>query len=160
MGDISEFPLHIRLFLKTYRWRKIDPIPWTPLKKPLDQCKLALVSTAGFVLPDQKPFDNTIKGGDWSYRIIPGDIDLKVLIDSHRSKSFDHSGMHQDPNLVFPLDRLKELVQSGRIGAINHRHISLMGSITAPAKLIKFTAPEIARIFLEDQVDAALLIPV
>ncbi|RMD94227.1 MAG: hypothetical protein D6813_02590, partial [Calditrichaeota bacterium] len=80
MGDISEFPLPIRLFLKTYRWRKIDPIPWTPLKKPLDQCKLALVSTAGFVLPDQKPFDNTIKGGDWSYRIIPDDIDLKVLI--------------------------------------------------------------------------------
>jgi hypothetical protein len=42
MGDTSEFSLTIRLFLKAYQWRKIDPVPWTPLKKPLSQSKLAL----------------------------------------------------------------------------------------------------------------------
>jgi len=63
MGDTSEFSLTVRLFLKAYSWRKIDPVPWTPLKKPLSQAKLALVSSAGFVLPGQQPFDESFKGG-------------------------------------------------------------------------------------------------
>jgi len=50
MGQLNDFPLAVRVFLKSYRWRKIDPVPWAPLKKPLRQCRLALVSSAGFVL--------------------------------------------------------------------------------------------------------------
>jgi hypothetical protein len=42
MGDTSEFSLTIRLFLKAYQWRKIDPVPWTFFKKFLSQSKLAL----------------------------------------------------------------------------------------------------------------------
>ena len=68
MGDTSEFSLTVRLFLKAYSWRKIDPVPWTPLKKPLFQAKLALVSSAGFVLPGQQSFDESFKGGDPSFR--------------------------------------------------------------------------------------------
>ena len=65
MGDISEFSLKTRLFLKAYPWRRIDPVPWAPLGKPLSACRLALVSSAGFVLPDQEPFDESEKGGDF-----------------------------------------------------------------------------------------------
>ena len=80
MGDLNEFSLPVKLFLKTYRWRKIDPVPWAPLKKPLDQCRLALVSTAGFVLPGQTPFDKSIRGGDYSFREIPNDADVSELV--------------------------------------------------------------------------------
>ena len=160
MGDLSEFPLKYRLFLKAYPWRRIDPVPWTPLQKPLKKSRLALVTSAGLVLPGQEPFDESIRGGDYSVREIPSDTDISTLIDAHRSGLYDHAGLRQDPNLAFPLDRLHELVQNGRIGYLNHRHLSYMGSITAPGRLIKKTAPEDVRRLVKDGVDAALLVPV
>ncbi len=160
MGETSEFSLTIRLFLKAYRWRRIDPVPWTPLKKPLNECRVALVSSAGFVLPEQAPFDESVKGGDPSFREIPSDTDVRRLLDTHRSESFDHAGLRQDPNLAFPLDRFRELAAAGRIGSLNGRHLSCMGSITAPGRLIANTAPPAARLLVEDGVDAAVLVPV
>ena len=160
MGDIEEFSLAWRIFLKTYHWRRIDPVPWTPLRKPLVECRLAVVSSAGFVLPDQPPFERSMPGGDPSFRIIPGDIDLHTLVDTHRSEIFDHRAMRRDPNLAFPLDRARELVALGRIGAVARRHLSFMGSITAPGRLVRDTAPEAARWLVEDAVDIALLVPV
>lgn len=160
MGEISEFSLPVRLFVRTYKWRRIDPVPWTPLSKPLSQSRVALVSSSGFVLPDQEPFDQKMKGGDPTYRLIPADTDVLTLIDAHRSESFDHTGMEQDPNLVFPLDRLRELVERGRISELAPRHVSVMGSITAPGRMMKQTAPDVAGALVADEVDVALLIPV
>jgi len=160
LGDPSEFPLKYKLFLKAYPWRRIDPVPWAPLQKPLKDSRLALVSSAGLVLPGQNPFDESIRGGDYSVREIPSDIDVSTLIDTHRSDLYDHAGLRQDPNLAFPLDRLRELVQKKRIGSLNHRQLSYMGSITAPGRLVKKTAPKDMRRLVEDGVDAALLVPV
>jgi D-proline reductase (dithiol) PrdB len=160
MGQFNEFALAVRIFLKAYPWRKIDPVPWSPLTKPLGQCRLALVSSAGFVLPGQAPFDQSVRGGDYGFREIPGDIAVRQLTESQRSESFDHSGIRQDPNLALPIDRLRELAERGRIGSVNRRHLSFMGSITAPGRLVQQTAPAAARLLLEDGVDAALLVPV
>lgn len=159
MGTMSEFSLPVRLFLKTYRWRKIDPIPWQPLTKPLSQCRLALVSTAGLVAPGQTPFDPGVRGGDFSFRVIPTEAVPTQLIDSQKSQSYDHQGVHEDPNLALPLDRVRELVDEGRVGSVNRRHLSFMGSITAPGRLIRDSAPEAAALLVEDQVDVALLVP-
>jgi D-proline reductase (dithiol) PrdB len=160
MGDLFEFPLPTRLFLRAYRWRRIDPVPWTPLAKPLRECRVALVSSAGFVPAGQPPFDASVRGGDPSFREIPGDQDVRSLVDTHRSQSFDHAGMRADPNLAFPLDRLRELAAARRIGAVAPRHLSFMGSITAPGRLTRDTAPAVARKLREDDVDVALLVPV
>jgi D-proline reductase (dithiol) PrdB len=160
MGDMSEFSLTVRLFLKTYKWRRIDPVPWTPLRKPLAQCRLALVSSAGFVLPDQPRFDPSFRGGDPTFREIPAEVKVRALVETHRSESFDHTGLQQDPNLAFPLDRIRELAERGRIGAVNHRHLSCMGSITAPGRFVKETVPPAAGKFVADGVDIALLVPV
>ena len=160
VGSLEEFSLSVRLWLKAYRWRRIDPVPWSPLTKPLSACRLALVSSAGFVLPGQQPFDPAVRGGDVSFRDIPFDADLGTLIDTHRSETFDHSGLRADPNLAFPIDRVRELAERGRIGAVNHRHLSFMGSITAPGRLTRDSAPEAARRLVADGVDVALLVPV
>ncbi|HEX7681075.1 MAG TPA: glycine/sarcosine/betaine reductase selenoprotein B family protein, partial [Thermoanaerobaculia bacterium] len=136
------------------------PIPWTPLRKPLAESNIALVTTAGLVMPDQPPFDDGIKGGDHSFRIIPSDAGVSTLIDTHRSETFDHTGIQSDPNLAFPLDRLHELARERRIGRVNSRHLSFMGSITSPGRLIRDTAPAAARLLAEDAVDIALLVPV
>jgi D-proline reductase (dithiol) PrdB len=160
MGSFDEFSLSMRLFLKAYPWRRIDPVPWAPLRKPLAQSRLALVSSAGFVAPGQPPFDESVRGGDVSLRDIPATSDTRTLTDSHRSESFDHRGIQADANLAFPIDRVLELVARGRIGAVNRRHLSCMGSITAPGRLMRDTAPEAARRLVADGVDVALLVPV
>jgi len=160
MARLSELPLTVRLFLTAYRWRRIDPVPWAALRRPLREARIALVSTAGLVLPSQPPFDDTVKGGDWSYREVPSDADPSTLIDTHRSESFDHGGVQHDPNLAFPIDRLRELAGEGIVGAVNHRHFSFMGSITSPGRLMATTAPEVAAALAEDGVDAVLLVPI
>lgn len=160
MGEFSEFSLSVRTLLRAYPWRRIDPVPWTPLSKPLAKSRLALVSSAGFVLPDQQPFDESIRGGDVSFRQIPNDVDVSELIDTHRSESFDHTGLGRDPNLALPLDRVRELADSGRIGSLARTHLSFMGSITAPGRLVRDTAPEAASLLAHDSVDVALLVPV
>ena len=160
MGDLAEFSIKYKLFLKAYPWRRIDPVPWTPLKKPLKESRVAVISSAGLVAPGQEPFDDSIRGGDFSFREIPADTDVFSLKDTHRSDLYDHAGLRQDPNLAFPLDRLRELFKSGRIGSLNRRHLSFMGSITAPGRLIKKTMPAAVGKLVEDGVDIALLAPV
>lgn len=160
MATLESLSLTDRIFVRTYPWRLIDPVPWTPLARPLSACRLALVSSAGYVLPGQQPFDDGVRGGDFSFREIPSDADPRILIDTHRSRSFDHAGMASDPNVAFPLDRARELASSGVIGSVNRRHLSFMGSITAPGRLVRQTAPQAARLLVEDQVDVALLVPV
>ena len=160
MATSSELSLSVRLFLKAYRWRKIDPTPWTPTTKPLSECKLALGSSAGFVLPGQEPFDDEFKGGDPSYRWIPSDSQVGDLIETHRSQSFDHSGLAKDPNLGFPLDHLRAFEKEGTIGSLNARHVSFMGSLTAPGRFVSKSAPAFAEALVEDEVDVALLVPV
>jgi D-proline reductase (dithiol) PrdB len=160
VAAIEELPLSIRLFLKAYPWQRIDPVPSASLQKALHESKIALVSTAGLVLPDQVPFDNDVKGGDASFRELRADLDVATLVDSHRSRSYDHAPLHADPNLGFPLDRLRELAADGTIGTLNHRHYSLMGSITKPGRLIHESAPAVADALVHDGVDAALLVPV
>jgi D-proline reductase (dithiol) PrdB len=155
VGDVSEFSFATRMFLKAYRWRRIDPVPCAPLRKPLAESRIALVTTAGLHLPDQIPFDCDKRGGDTSYRVIPNDADVSTLLEAHRSETFDHSGVRADPNLVFPLDRLREM----RL-PLAPRHLSFMGSITAPGRLIAESAPEVAQLLVEDGVDVALLVPV
>ncbi len=160
MGRMSEFSFPVQFFLKTYPWRRIDPVPWTPLRKPLSGCRVALISSAGLVLPDQKTFDKSVPSGDPSFRPIPSHVDVTTLVDAHRSESFDHTGIMEDPNLAFPIDRLRELAECGRIGSVNRRHLSFMGSIMAPGRLIRHTAPQAAQWLKEDGVDAAVLVPV
>jgi D-proline reductase (dithiol) PrdB len=160
LGELGEFSLKHRIFLRSYPWRRIDPVPWARLRKPLASCRLALVSSAGFVLPNQERFDEAKRGGDPSFREIPSDIGVTTLVDTHRSETFDHTDMCQDPNLAFPIDRARELAERGRIGSVNRRHLSFMGGVTAPGRLIKHTAPEAVRALVADGVDVALLVPV
>jgi D-proline reductase (dithiol) PrdB len=161
MANYGEMSLPIRLFMKQYpffRYR-IDPVPCHPLRKPLSESNVALVTTAGLCPADERDFDHRLKKGDTSWREIPGSIQTGTLTESHRSQAFDHSGISADRNLAFPLDRFRELEAKGVIGRLNQRHFSFMGSIIGPRRLIDQTAPEVARLLREDRVDAVFLTP-
>lgn len=167
MAQIKDLALTERIFLRRYPFRKFGPRPGdplahsgTPLLKPLKDCTVALVTTAGLSLPDQPPFDETIRNGDTTFREFTSDISPQVLEMHQRSWSFDHKGVLQDRNLAFPLDRLRELQQRGEIGVLAPHHYSFMGSIVSPSRLIKESAPEVARRLKADKVDVVLLTPV
>ncbi len=160
MAKLADLKLKHRIFMQTYRYRQIDWRPGAILQIPLVQARIAVVTSAAFYRLDQEPFDPTIRGGDYSFREIPLETDLGKLQISHKSDAFDHSGIERDKNLALPLDRLRELKAAGRIGDVAPRHFSLMGSITAPARLVSMTAPEIASRLRDDRVQGVLLTPV
>ena len=160
MAKITDLKFAYQVFMKAYPYRKIDWRPGARLVKPLSEARVAVVTTAAFFRRDQPPFDTTIRGGDYSYRVIPADTDLSTLEIAHRSDAFDIRGITSDKNLSLPLDRLKSLADQGVIGTVALRHFSFMGSIAAPGRLIAQTAPEVAQILLEDRVNAVLLTPV
>jgi len=153
-------PFEIRAFMRLYPWRRIDPVPWTQLAKPLSECRVALVSSAAQVLPDQAPFDADARGGDCSFREIPSESACGAFRDTHPSTHFDHTGLLADLNVAFPLDRVRELAECRRIGDVAPRHLSFCGAITAPGRLRKESAPAAADLLLADGVDVALLLPV
>ena len=107
MTRLSELSFPLRTFLRAYRWKRLDPVPVARLDKPLDRCRVALVSSAGLVVAGDLPFDESVKGGDWSFRLVPRDVEVQELEEHHRSDSFDHAGLAADRNVALPLDRLR-----------------------------------------------------
>ena len=159
MAHIDDLTFAHRLFMKAYPYRHVDWSPGAHLNKPISQSKFALVTTAALHLPWQRPFDHDIRGGDCSFRELAGDLETSQLKIAHRSSAFDQTGAREDRNLVFPLDRFRELVARKALGALNHRHFSFMGSITLPDRLVSETAPAVAQLLKQDAVDAVFLVP-
>lgn len=137
-------------------------IPFTPLGKPLHDCTIALVSTAGIARNDDTPFDQEHERrdpwwGDPSFRVIPlGTTEQDVrLYHMHIDPRFGQA----DLDVVLPMRRLTELAQEGVVGRPASRHYSIMGFILEPATLVEETAPAIADRMRADNVDAAALVP-
>lgn len=135
---------------------RMEPVPWTPLRKPLSRCRVALVTTTGVHLQAQKPFDVEAKEGDPSWRELPSSTPLEEYRISHTH--YDHSDADQDINCVFPISRVKEMVASGQLGSLADANYGFMGFIKDLEKL-KENARAVARALLEQGVDVALGTP-
>ena len=159
MAKVSDLSLKDRLWYHRYRFRKVDPLPWTSEGPPLAEARVAVITSAGVHLPEDPPFDK-VKGGDFSYRWVPEDAALPGLVCTHPSGAWDRGGIEADGNMALPLDRLRELRAEGVIGEVAPRHASFQGSITAPLRLMRQTAPEVAQGMADDGVDVVLLTPV
>ena len=130
------------------------PAPWiTP--NLLSESKIALVSTAGLHRRGDEPF----KAGAIDYRLVPGDVDFADLVASHVSSNFDRSAFQRDPNIWLPLDRIREMVAAGEIGAVAKWHYTFMGAQT-DHNALREAGEEVGRLLAADEVDLALLIPV
>lgn len=160
MASIADLRFRYRVYFRSYDYRRVLWKQAPGLAKPLAESRVALVTSAAFHLPEQAPFDESIKGGDTSWRAIPHDADLGALRIAHRSDAFDVKGIDADKNLALPLDRLRELEREGVIGSIAPTHYSFMGSIPEPRGLIEESAPAVARALANEQVDVVLLTPV
>lgn len=119
-------------------------VPFTPFEKELSTATVTLVSNTGIHLLDQEPFPIE-DPGDITHRVIPGDANVGELKISHHH--YDHSEADGDPNIVFPLETLRELAAEGFIKAVNDKHYT-WGFTTRLKELYETTLPEIA-----DQID-------
>lgn len=159
MANVSDMRLRDRLWYHRYKFRKVEPLPWAQTGPSLAESTVAIVTSAGVHLPQDRPFEKA-KGGDFSYRWVPADASLEELVCTHPSSAWDRSGVEADPNMALPLDRLRELREEGVIGNLAPRHASFQGSITAPLRLIRQTGPEMAQSMADDGVDVVVLTPV
>ncbi len=159
MANVADLTLKDRIWYHTYRFRKVDPLPWQEAGPSLPEARVAVVTSAGLHLPDAPPFEKA-KGGDFTYRYIPAEAPLGELVCTHPSGAWDRSGVEADRNMALPLDRLRVMAQAGEIGSLAPRHASFQGSITAPMRLVRQTAPEVAQGLADDGVHVAILTPV
>ena len=134
---------------------RFDTAPWAPLRRPLRDVKVALISTGGvYIKEEQEPYNTD---GDVSYRIIPVGTPQKRLGIAHTH--YDTSSALKDINVIFPYARMQELAQEGTIGQFADPCYGFMGYIPRPLvpSLLEQSAPEVARQLVAAGVEAALI---
>lgn len=108
-----------------------EPYAWAPLPKPLSECSIALMTSAGIFLKDsQEGFDEerewaNPEWGDPTYRVIPSDVRQEQIGCSHLHIS--HDDLLEDVNVVLPIRAFQQLEAEGRIGRLAPEHYSFMG---------------------------------
>ncbi len=175
-GDMSRLLEHVltwqaRGYAGAGRWTYVDA-PFTPLRKPLAASRLALLTSSGHFVAgdDPQPFGiphmtqaqaeariNDFIQEEPVLSVIPTDTltaNLRV-----RHGGYDIRSAQADPNVAFPLDRLRELAQEGRIGELAPAAYSFVGAC-AQTPLLKRIGPAWAELLQAQAVDAVVLVPV
>ena len=134
--------------------------PWTSFSKPLRECKVALVCSAGIYHRDQTPF--AFRGhDDLSIREIPKHTSQADLVVHYGY--FDQADAEADINCLFPLGRLQELEEAEFIGGLCSTAYSMgIGrwlDPESPKKLEGEVAEDLAERCKKQGADAVLLVP-
>jgi D-proline reductase (dithiol) PrdB len=127
-------------------------VPYTPVTSKVSEMTVALVSSTGVYMDGQPPFN---ENGDDSYRLLPPDVSASELRFKHGH--YDTSEAERDANVVFPLERLRELAAQGVIKAVSNKHIGFKGFSTNLKAQYENLAPAIADEIERSQTDAVVL---
>ncbi|MBA3607783.1 MAG: hypothetical protein H0W43_04630 [Chthoniobacterales bacterium] len=136
---------------------KTDFVPLAKLSKPLSEARLAFISTAGVQPKGTLPFDTVHPVGDYSFRRVPSDSKAADL-ELHQLK-YPTSGANRDLNVIFPIERLRDLVEKKFIGSLTKNFYSFIGYNMDPERLERTLAEEIAAAVETENADVALLAP-
>ncbi len=148
--------LYDSLGYDAYRWaERPDPPPFTPLTKPLSDCRVLLIGSGGVYRRGQIAFHTQ---DDTSVRRIPVDTPTEELRTAHFA--YDQADARTDPNCVFPLDRLRELNEEGVIGGLTENAYAFMGGIYSTRRMEGETASLLVECCEAEQPDLVLLVPV
>ena len=148
-----------RRMLEFFPCMESDAVPWAPLAKDLSDSTVAIVTTAGLHLRDDKPFNRDHPGGESTYRIIPSNSDTADIVQSHFSIGFDRTAIYRDINITFPIDRMRELAEQGKIGNVAPNHYSFMGALRDCTIVAEQTGPEVAQRLKDEGVNLVFLTP-
>src|SRR5580700_8354799 len=143
-----------------YRWAHYAEVPFAPLKKPLAESRVALVTTAAPYQPgkgDQGP-GAPYNAAPKFYTVYSGDSaldhDLRI---SHIAYDRDHTTA-EDSNSWLPLPQLRRAAAAGRIGEVAPRFHGLPTNRSHRATLDE-DCPELLSRLREDAVDAVIFVP-
>ena len=140
---------------RPYEWAFFDEVPFAPLSKPLNESTLALITTAS-------PFDRQSEKSDGIVapkEVSSGPTDAPPKRLYTDDLSWDKEATHtEDLDSYFPIHRLRELVDAGRIGQLASRYHGVPTEYSQ-RRTMEEDAPEILRRCLEDRVNAAVLVP-
>ncbi len=143
-----------------YRWAHYTDAPFTPLRLPLAQTRVALITTAAPFQPEagdqgpRAPYNAAAK----FYQVYSAPADSKPDVRiSH--VGYDRANtVPEDPNTYFPLTRLQDAAAAGRIGGLT-LHVHGAPTNRSHRVTIETDAPELLRRCREDGADAAVLVP-
>ncbi len=104
---------------KPYKYARFDTTPFTPLAKPVAECRVGLVATAGVTLLDDngEPTPMKVLGGEEANVVeIPSDtaVERLVSIEEHYDR---HATTVDDVNAFFPITHLQTWPGTGRSAA-------------------------------------------
>jgi D-proline reductase (dithiol) PrdB len=116
--------------------------------------RIAILTSAALISRGDKPFPF----GSGECRFLLADLPAKDLLLSHVSINFDRTGWQRDINVVYPIDRLRELAADGEIGGVAQTHYTVMGS-TDPAAMEQ-AVDQIEGQLRQERIDSVLLTPV
>ena len=142
-----------------YEWAHFDGVPWAPLRKPLAQCRVALVTTAAKYRPDAgdqgpgAPYNADAKFYAVYSIASSTDPDLRI---SHLAIDRQHTHA-DDPATWLPLAALRAAAAAGRIASVAPRLHGLPTNRSQRATL-EVDAPELLARCRDDGVDAAILV--
>lgn len=143
---------------KPYVWAHFEDAPFTPLKKPLAESRVALVSTSEVGFKDEDHQSPTDQGQIGRVYSIPSDTPIDALCS--RTYAFDrHATTLEDVNAFFPLTRLHELAAAGRIAGVAEHCHGVYNSYSQ-RRTSDIDGPEILRRCHDEEVDVVLLTPV
>ncbi len=136
---------------------KNEIVPLAKLKKPLNESRLTFVSSAGVQPKGTLPFDTVHPVGDYTFRSVPSDSkpsDLEI----HQLK-YPTFSAERDLNVIFPIERLQELVAENFIGELAPNFFSFIGYNMDAERLERTLAEDIAEAVAAEGSDVALLSP-
>ena len=140
-----------------YKWSVFRTTTWTPFEKQLKKAKVALLGSSGLSHRDQEPYD-PFSRDDLTYREIHKHTRAEELVINYAY--YDHSDADKDANIVFPIDRLRELEREGFIGELAEINYGLgMGRMYKRTALQTQLAAGIAAKLKQDAVDVLFCIP-
>ena len=114
----------------------------TPLSKPLSECRVTML-TSGGISQCSMPAWDPMSRNDHRLDAIPNDADVEDF--QIHDAYYDHADADADLNCQFPIDRLRELADTGEIGSVADRFWSgFMGRIYNRTKVLEESAPAFA----------------
>jgi hypothetical protein len=142
-----------------YRWAHYTEAPFHPLRRPLSECRVALVTTAAPYQSDKgdqtpRSYNASAKFFTVYSRDAAQDHDLRI---SHVAIDRKHTS-GEDIGAYFPLAALRRAAQRGRIGELAPRFHGAPTNRSHRVTL-EIDCPEIVARCKADGADAAILVP-
>ncbi len=140
-----------------YQWTVNDDAPLTRPSVPLAEATVTLLTSGGVSRACDAAWNPDARNDFRLDEIPPATASTAFQVhDSY----YDTDAARDDINTVFPIDRLAEAADDGRIGAVAPRLWSgFMGRIYKRTQLTEEVAPAWADELRDDEVDLALLVP-